>query len=164
MTINGTGFGGATSVTFNGVEATAISSVTATSLKATVPPGAVTGPITVTNASGAGSGGTNFAVPLAITSFSPSSGLEGTAVTINGVGFNKAIGVKFGDLTADGTIDSDTQITAIVPPGAVTAPITVGTDRSRSRGPQSLYGSCTSRPAIATPSGRSVCFTRIEPA
>ena len=30
-------------------------------------------------------------------------------------------------------------------------------------GPQSLYGSWTSRPAIATPSGRSVCVTRIEP-
>ena len=34
----------------------------------------------------------------------------------------------------------------------------------RSRGPQSLYGSTTSRPAIATPSGRSRCFTRTEPA
>ena len=29
---------------------------------------------------------------------------------------------------------------------------------------QSLYGSKMSRPAIATPSGRSVCLTRIEPA
>src|SRR5438034_6608046 len=36
------------------------------------------------------------------------------------------------------------------------------TTKGRSRGPQSLYGSTTSRPAIATPSGRSVCFTRIE--
>ena len=36
------------------------------------------------------------------------------------------------------------------------------TAEGRFRGPQSLYGSCTSRPAIATPSGRSVCFTRIE--
>ena len=35
--------------------------------------------------------------------------------------------------------------------------------KAPSRGlPQSLYGSTTSRPAIATPSGRSVCFTRIE--
>src|SRR5919106_5568973 len=34
-------------------------------------------------------------------------------------------------------------------------------DEGRSRGPQSWYGSETSRPAIATPSGRSVCFTRI---
>ena len=36
------------------------------------------------------------------------------------------------------------------------------TTEGPSRGPQSLYGSTTSRPAIATPSGRSVCFTRIE--
>lgn len=36
--------------------------------------------------------------------------------------------------------------------------------RTEGRGPQSLYGSCTSRPAIATPSGRSVCFTRTVPA
>src|SRR5215213_5719729 len=35
-----------------------------------------------------------------------------------------------------------------------------GVELGRVRGPQSLYGSCTSRPAIATPSGRSVCFTR----
>ncbi len=40
-------------------------------------------------------------------------------------------------------------------------------ERPRGRQPaarQSLYGSYTSRPAIATPSGRSVCLTRIEPA
>src|SRR4029079_19685895 len=37
------------------------------------------------------------------------------------------------------------------------------TTEGRSRGPQSLYGSWTSRPAIATPSGRSRCFTRIVP-
>src|SRR5438132_1301143 len=36
------------------------------------------------------------------------------------------------------------------------------TTEGRSRCPQSLYGSCTSRPAIATPSGRSVCLTRTE--
>ncbi|MBM2821663.1 MAG: Peptidase protein [Thermoleophilia bacterium] len=125
VTMTGTGLIGATSVKFNGVEATATSSVTATSLKATVPPGATSGPITVTTPSGVGTSGSSFTIPLAITGFSPASGQVGDTVTIIGAGFLGLTGVKFGDATASGTIDSDTQITVTVPPGATDGPIVV---------------------------------------
>ena len=127
MTITGTGFAGATAVRFNGVDSTNVASVTPTSIKATVPPGATSGPIAVVNPSGSGASAGTFAITLAITSFSPTSGPVGTTVVIQGSGFDKAVGVKFGDLTASGSIDSATQITAVVPQGAVTGPITVGT-------------------------------------
>ncbi|MGH3128643.1 MAG: IPT/TIG domain-containing protein, partial [Gaiellaceae bacterium] len=125
VTLTGTGFGGATSVTFNGVEASAITSVTPISLKATVPPGATTGPVAITTPGGVGTSATSFAIPLAITGFSPTSGQVGDTVVITGTGFNGVTGVKFGDATAGGTIDSDTQITVTVPPGATDGPIVV---------------------------------------
>jgi hypothetical protein len=72
------------------------------------------------------------AVPAAsiapvISNFSPSSGTEGTSVTINGANFGASPTVKFNgtsDLTA--TVNgAGTQITATVPSGATTGKITV---------------------------------------
>jgi probable HAF family extracellular repeat protein len=112
-------------VTFNGIAASNVTPVSAAQLKATVPPGATTGKIAVTTPAGTAQSGGTFAVPLAITSFSPTSGPVGTAVTIHGDGFNNVQGVKFGNLTAGGSVNSNTQITAIVPEGAESVPITV---------------------------------------
>jgi hypothetical protein len=67
----------------------------------------------------------------AIAAVSPNSGsiAGGSKVTIAGSGFNAASAVKFGDLVASSyTVDSDTQITAMVPPstkvGAVDVTVT----------------------------------------
>jgi hypothetical protein len=49
VTINGRGFNSSSAVKFNGTTATTVTHVSATRLKATVPAGATTGPITVTN-------------------------------------------------------------------------------------------------------------------
>jgi hypothetical protein len=61
--------------------------------------------------------------------FNPSSGPPGTSVTITGAGFNDASvanGVSFnGTAAASFTVESDVQITAIVPAGSTTGPITV---------------------------------------
>ena len=65
-----------------------------------------------------------------ISGFSPTSGSVGTPVTISGSGFTGATNVKFnGTSVGSGnfSVDSDVQITATVPSGATTGPISVTT-------------------------------------
>ncbi len=62
--------------------------------------------------------------------FSPTFGPVGTSVTINGSGFTGATDVAFNGTTLGAgnfTVDSDTQITAPVPSGATSGPISVTT-------------------------------------
>jgi hypothetical protein len=62
ITINGSGFGGATSVTFGTVSTTAFTVVSSTQIRATVPATAVTGKIGVTTPGGTAVSATNFTV------------------------------------------------------------------------------------------------------
>jgi len=65
-----------------------------------------------------------------ITGFSPPSGPVGTTVTITGSGFTGANDVQFNGTsvgTGNFAVNSDTQITATVPAGATTGPISVTT-------------------------------------
>jgi IPT/TIG domain len=126
VAITGSAFTGATAVTFNGVAApfTVVSDSTVT---ATVPSGALAGPIVVTTPFGSGTSPTNFGVKPKITSFSPTAGKAGTSVTITGSAFTGATAVTFNGVPATFTVTSDTQITATVPSGASTGPIAVTT-------------------------------------
>jgi IPT/TIG domain-containing protein len=73
-----------------------------------------------------------------ITSFTPTSGVIGSTVTITGTGFKDTsvvTSVAFNGVAATSfTVDSDTQITVVVPSGATTGKISVtdseGTDTS----------------------------------
>ena len=66
--------------------------------------------------------------PPAITRFTPTSGADGTSVTIDGSGFsNGTSAVTFNGKAAGYTVTSDTQITTTVPAGATTGPIAVTT-------------------------------------
>jgi len=70
---------------------------------------------------------TTITVPQ-ITSFSPTSGLVGTEVTIDGVGLKQTTEVTFGGVKATTfTVESATQVKAIVPTGAKTGKIVVTT-------------------------------------
>lgn len=70
---------------------------------------------------------TTVAVPR-ITNFSPTSGLVGTEVTINGVGLMQTTQVTFGGVKATTfTVESDTQVKAIVPTGAKTGKLVITT-------------------------------------
>jgi hypothetical protein len=76
-----------------------------------------------------------FARPMAaapapaIASFSPTSGPTGTEVVITGTGLTNANQVTFaGGEQAAYSVASDTQMSATVPQGAITGPITVATD------------------------------------
>ncbi|WP_164928565.1 FG-GAP-like repeat-containing protein [Gloeobacter violaceus] len=62
-----------------------------------------------------------------IESIAPRSGSVGTEVTITGTGFTGATAVTFGGVSAEFTVVSGTQITAIVPAGAASGPIAVTT-------------------------------------
>jgi hypothetical protein len=129
VTINGSGFTGATSVKFNGTTAS-FSVNSATRITATVPAGATTGTISVTTAGGTATSPSAFSVTngLRITTFSPLGGPVGTVVTINGSGFTGATAVAFGGVAATSFIvASDSQITATVPSGARSGPISVTT-------------------------------------
>lgn len=64
----------------------------------------------------------------AISSFSPSSGPAGTRVTVQGSGFAGNASVAFGGVAATAvTVTSTTALTATVPSGAASGPITVTT-------------------------------------
>lgn len=58
--------------------------------------------------------------------FSPAGGAVGSSVIISGARFTDATFVQFNGLGASFTVNSDTQITATVPVGATSGPITVG--------------------------------------
>ena len=124
-TINGNAFGGTTNVLFNGVSAAPVT-VTATKITVVVPADASTGKLTVLTAAGSGQSVGTFKVLPKLTSFSPGSGVVGSSVTISGSGFTDVSAVKFNGVAASTyTVDSSSQITAMVPLGASTGKISV---------------------------------------
>jgi IPT/TIG domain len=129
VTITGTAFTGATSVTFNNVTAPGFTvNGPGTQITVAVPTGATTGAIRVTTPGGTGTSLTNFTVPPpTITSFTPTFGPVGTSVTITGTNFTGATSVTFNNVTASFVVNSATQITATVPSTATTGPIKVTT-------------------------------------
>ncbi|MEI6519013.1 MAG: IPT/TIG domain-containing protein, partial [bacterium] len=128
VTITGTNFTGTTSVKFNGTSSLVITNITATSLTATVPIGATTGKISVTNPDGSANSANDFIVMPAITSFTPTSGVVGTIVTITGTNLSGTTAVKFNGVTVTTiTENAATTLKAAVPNGATTGKITVTT-------------------------------------
>jgi hypothetical protein len=131
VTITGSHLTGATTVSFNGAAAT-FSVVDDSTISASVPSCASTGPITVTTLGGVATSPSEFTVSSAPTgptvcTFAPTSGPAGTSVTISGANFTGATSVTFNGSPASYTVNSDTQITATVPGGAMSGPITVVT-------------------------------------
>ena len=128
VAVSGTNLTGATSVTFNGVTAS-FTVNSATQITAIVPAGATTGKIAVTTPDGTATSAADFTVIPAptISGFTPTSGPVSTSVTITGAVFSGATAVTFNGVTASFTVNSDTQITALAPPGATTGKIAVTT-------------------------------------
>ena len=116
-------------VKFNGTTAVVTASTT-TSITTSVPLGATTGPITVTAYDQKATSASNFTVlPVpTILSFTPSSGVIGTSVTITGTNFDPVPSnniIKFNGTSANVTASSSSNITTTVPMGATTGPITI---------------------------------------
>ena len=126
VSIHGTSFTGATSVTFNGTSAGAagvgFTIIDDTHIDATVPAGASSGHIAVTTPSGTGTSTATFSymppVPV-ISSFLPSipTGYN-AAVTITGDYFIGVTDVRFNGVAATFSVASQTSITTTVPSSA----------------------------------------------
>ena len=133
MTLLGTGFTGATAVRFGGVEA-AFKVISYWRLEAHVPPGAVTGRLTVATAAGdaqpAGLFEVDGAPPPAhaapvLLSMEPASGPVGTRIVLAGTGLAQVDTVRLGLAPAPFEPTAEAQLTVAVPPGAVSGPVTV---------------------------------------
>ncbi|UCF35517.1 MAG: DNRLRE domain-containing protein [Acidobacteriota bacterium] len=126
VTIAGSGLLGTSSVSFNGI-ATSFVVDSDSSLRAVVPSGASSGPVSVTTDQGTVTSLQSFQVLAAtsISSFSPSEGPVGTSVTIYGSGFSGTTSVSFNGSGAAFSVINSVQIQAVVPANASSGPIRV---------------------------------------
>ena len=128
ISITGEHFDNVTSVLFGNLSAKFI--VTSKSqLTAIVPHGAVNAPITVVTLKGKSITPVSFKVgkpaPILISAIRPESGNTGALVQLSGQGFGSATTLSFNGVPGRFVVNSDTQITAVVPSGASSGPIKV---------------------------------------
>jgi hypothetical protein len=130
VVITGMNLAGATAVAFNGTAAASFSVSSANQVNATVAAGTSSGPIKITTPGGTATSAETFTVVQAptITGFSPASGAVGTSVIITGTNLTGATSVAFnGKAASSFTVNSSTQVTAVVAGGTSTGPIQVTT-------------------------------------
>lgn len=136
LVIYGANLNGVTAVAFGGVSAS-FSPVSATQINTTVPPGAPTGPVTVTNPYGTASSPQTFTsstspnaptIQTVIDAVSgmPNGGNPGDQITITGTNFVGVTAVSIGGVPATSfTVLSATQLSATVPQYPGSGPVTV---------------------------------------
>jgi Zn-dependent metalloprotease len=130
VTITGTNLSGATAVRFNGIAASSFTVNSSTEIVATVSATATTGPITVVTPAGTATSATNFTITVGaptITSFTPTTALPGTTVTLTGTNFSGTMTVNFNGTPATFSVTNNTTMTTTVPFGSTTGPISVTT-------------------------------------
>lgn len=134
--ISGSGFTGATGVSFGSAPAQSFTVIADQVIEAVAPPGTGTVQVTVTTPASPGGIAVDSYTYVGVGSVSPASGpaVGGTWVTITGSGLTSATNVHFGSTPAEEIQPlSDTQLEALSPPGSGTADVTVDT----------LYGGTT---------------------
>ncbi|MFY8035350.1 MAG: FG-GAP-like repeat-containing protein, partial [Flexibacteraceae bacterium] len=126
VSITGTAFAGATSVTLNGLDVGTLSGITSTNINFIIPANATSGNVVVTTPNG-----TSNAVAITVNS-PPTFSSFGSSVTsmnnnlvINGTDLTGITSVRFGETPAKFTVNSSTQITAIVPKVANTGKVSL---------------------------------------
>ena len=142
VVLTGSHFTGTTGVLFDRTQAAGFTVNSDTQITATVPWDGATGPITVTGPAGTITSGGAFSVAPSFLSnpksfayllgttladLAPTTGAAYTTVQLLGLNFTGATGVAFGGVAATFTVNSNTWITASVPWGAVSGPVTVTT-------------------------------------
>ena len=142
VTITGANFNiGTPSVKFGGVPAATPSGVSFSQLTAVVPPGATSGPVTLTTTDGSSTSTTLFYLPASIASFTPTNSAPGTTVKITGVNFTNASAVAFNGTAASFVVTNNTTIGVIVPAGFSTGPISVTTPAGTTNSAGLFYAS-----------------------
>jgi uncharacterized repeat protein (TIGR01451 family) len=126
VTITGTNLTGVTEVQFGSLPAT-FNGVSNSEVRATVPAGVTTGPISLTTPKGTAFSPQPFLAPAQITSFAPATGPVGTAVTIHGANFDNVLAVQFNGVDATYTTISTSEIHTVVPVGATSGHISIAT-------------------------------------
>jgi hypothetical protein len=91
-------------------------------------PGSRTATLSITDGDGTQNVALTGTGEQTITSFTPTSGEVGIAVTITGTAFTGTTKVTFGGVASTFTVNSETQITATVPTGAKTGKIAITTN------------------------------------
>ena len=130
VSISGANLNGATSVSFNNVDAPGFTVENTTLITVSVPNGATSGRVSVTTGNGTATSPEIFTVSMepAVTAFAPTIGGAGISVGIDGANFTGATAVTFNGMNASSfTVDSPVHITAVVPAGATSGPIAVTT-------------------------------------
>jgi endoglucanase len=132
VTLNGSGFTGSTLAWVGAAHNGAVTVVSDTQLRVTIPAGATTGAIGIFNPTRSVFTATSFTVTGAatanpqqsISNFSPSSGGVGTVVTLYGSGFTGTTLAWVGAAhNASVSVVSDTQLLVTIPVGATTGAI-----------------------------------------
>ena len=102
--------------------------------------------------------------PPAITSLSPGSGNVGSSVVLTGTNFVFATNVTFNGTSASFSIDSTTQITAVVPAGATTGTLQVRTLGGTATSASSFVVGSSTGPDLAISCSHPGNFTQGDPA
>ena len=165
VTIMGVNFGatqGLSTVTFNGT-ATTPTSWNSTQIVVPIPSGTTSGNVVVT-VSGVASNGSYFTVTVpAITTLSPTSGVTGTSVTINGSNFGATQGtstVTFNGVGATPTSWNSSSVTVPVPAAASTGNVVITVGLSSSTGVSfSVVPTITSLSPLSSLAGTPVTVT-----
>jgi hypothetical protein len=161
VTLMGTGFTGATTITFAGVPATSFAVTSSTQITAVTPAGgAGAAVVTVTTPGGTSAPDAFFfyAVPPVLNSADPAQGptAGGVVVTLTGSNLLNASAVRFGSTNAASfTVVSATQITATSPPHTGSSPITVITPGGTSNPVAFTYVAAPTLTALVPSSGRT---------
>lgn len=164
ITLSGPGLAGATKVAFTGLNDRVtgmVQSATGDTVVVKVPAYARNGTIIVEtfNDGVAGSVVTSpFTVNASITGLNPPYGREQTFVRIYGTGLSNATAIVFGDVQAVtmGT-PTENEATVFVPPGTITAPVTVVTsDAGSAVSAQPFTNTGNVRPTIAPIADKTV--------
>lgn len=122
--ILGSGFATASSVTFNGTPAS-FHVLSNTYMTTTVPSGE-TGVVSVTTSSGQLLSSKIFKVTPKIIGFNPTSGKVGDTITLSGTGLIQTLAMAVGGVRVTTfAVNSDLQITFVVPTGAKTGKVAV---------------------------------------
>lgn len=159
VTLTGTGFTGATTVTFAGIPATSFMVNSATQITAVTPAGSAgAAAVSVTTPGGTSAPDAFFfyAAPPALDSGGPAQGptAGGVVVTLTGSNLLNASAVWFGSTNAASfTVVSATQITATAPPGTGSSPITVTTPGGTSNPVAFTYVGTPTLTALAPTNG-----------
>lgn len=153
MTITGTGLDNVQSVTVGGAAVKSFKIDSPSSILAILANGA-TGNVTVSKPGGNTSKGTfSYYLPPVITGINPVKGKMGDAITISGSNFNTTPGdniVYFGTVKATVVSSDGNNLVALVPAGAVYAPVSVTNHNLTAHSEQYFNVSFTGGGAITT--------------